>query len=680
MNSFSSINLDTLNANQRQGVLHDTGPMLILAGAGSGKTRVVTTRISWLIMELGISPRNILALTFTNKAAREMKERVRTLVPANRVKGLWVGTFHSFCVRLLKKHIALLGYREKFSIFNSGDKIHLIQNIMKDLNLDLEKLKPEDVAWKISDAKNSLIHPSQASLFFGDSLLAEIYGYYQQTLKGFNIVDFDDLLMLTVDIFEQFPELAVKYSSQYRYLMVDEYQDTNKAQYSLLRGLTVNHDNIAVVGDDDQSIYAWRGADISNILNFENDFPGTQVIRLEQNYRSTAVILEAANSLITHNSSRKGKKLWTSGERGDPIRIIAADDETDEAESVYQEIVRLRRDFNANYRDIALVFRTNFQTRPFEELLTERSIPYEVIGGTKFFDRKEAKDIIGYLRLLANRHDELALLRIINKPKRGIGPQTIQKVIAYAAANDMALYDVLGVIGSVDNIDPKIVYAIEQFFELIERFGQKIFTSRLMAPVVKELIQEVGYEEELLRESDKDINKFQKSQRYVQGVVNSIAAYEHDPENSKPDLFGYLERIALMTGEDNQDDQDKPKNHLTLLTMHACKGLEFPYVFISGVEEGTIPHMRSIEAGDNNIEEERRLFYVGITRARIQLCLSFAGFRRRYGEEVECIPSRFLDEIDPSLLNWIDSGNNEEVSEDEIFAALDKLGQGEIFL
>ena len=661
-----------LNPEQKKGVLHDKGPMLILAGAGSGKTRVITTRMASLIADRGVSARHILALTFTNKAAREMKERVASLLSRKAIRGLFAGTFHAFGVMFLKKHIPLLGFRDKFSIFNTGDKIHLLTNIMKDLKCDLESLPPEEVAWKISAAKNALVHPEQASAYFQDRLLSEIYGYYQRTLKGFNVVDFDDLLMLTVDLLRQEKDLCREYSHRFRYIMVDEYQDTNFSQYTLLRLLTREHDNICVVGDDDQSIYAWRGADITNILNFEKDFPGTEVIRLEQNYRSSAVILEAANAIISNNSARKGKKLWTSGERGDKITVISAGDEVDEAESVGYSILRLREDYRARYSDFAVVFRTNFQTRPFEEAFTRLEIPYEVIGGTRFFDRKEVKDVVCYLRLLANRHDEIALLRIINKPKRGIGPQTIEKIIRYAEQHDLYLYQVLGEIDRVEGIDAPVAHNINRFYETIEEFGKKIFKQGSMVPVVKSLIQEIGYEDELLRDAGMDANKYQRSLQFVQGVVNSIAVFEHDETVEKHDLFSYLEKIALMTSDDN-DEKDKKRNAVTLLTMHSCKGLEFPYVYISAVEEGSIPHSRSIEEGEDKIEEERRLFYVGVTRAMKTLYLTFAGSRRRYGEEEETMPSRFLEEIPAELLDFTDSGDSEPMSENDLNAGFEAL-------
>jgi len=544
---------------------------------------------------------------------------------------------------------------------------------MKDLKIDLEILPPDKVAWKISDAKNALIHPGrEAEEWFGDALLASIYRHYQSTLKGFNIVDFDDLLMLAVDLFAVAGEEMALHVSRWRYLLVDEYQDTNQAQYKLLRCLTRDHDNICVVGDDDQSIYAWRGADISNILNFEKDFPGTVVIRLEQNYRSTGNILRAANSVIAHNTARKGKNLWTSGVNGDPVRIIPTSDETDEAESIVSEILTIRREDRASFADMAIVFRTNFQTRPFEELFAAQGIPYEVIGGTKFFDRREVKDIVCYLRLMANRHDEIALLRIINRPKRGIGTQTIEKIVQWAEKHTMHLYDVMLDADHVDTMDDNTRYKIGVFCELVEEYAKKLLSARSMVPVVREIVHASGYEEELLREAGGDADKFQKSQRWLQELYTSIQLYEADEDVERHDLFGYLERISLLV-DDKSEDKERRRDAVTLMTMHSCKGLEFPYVFVSGVEEGNIPHTHSIEAG--TVEEERRLFYVAMTRAMKRLYLTWAAERRRYGESSDCEPSRFIDEIDPACIEWISPGSTRSAESVDLVEAFERMRQ-----
>jgi len=667
----SFVNSLGLNPEQQIGATHRDGPLLILAGAGSGKTKVITTRIAWLIAEQHVSPRSILALTFTNKAAREMRERVSRFLPKKAGKGLTVGTFHAFCVQLLRAKIPLLGYREKFSIFDSSDRIHLITDIMKDLKVDLEVLPPDKIAWKISDAKNALVHAGrEAENYFGDDLISSIYRIYQSTLKGFNILDFDDLLMLAVDLFAAAPEEMQEHCQRYKYILVDEYQDTNMAQYRLLRCMTARHDNICVVGDDDQSIYAWRGADIHNILNFEKDFPGTLVIRLEQNYRSTAVILRASNAVIANNTSRKGKKLWTSGEEGAPVRIVASRDEQDEAESVLGEILALRRDSKAQYSDMAIIFRTNFQTRPFEELFAMQSIPYEIIGGTKFFDRREVKDIVCYLRLMANRQDEIALLRVINKPKRGIGPQTIEKIVAWSAENKLGLYEVLLQADTVTTLDDNVKYKISVFTDLIEEYAKKILAARSMVPVVRELVHASGYEEELLREAGGDVDKFQKSQRWLQELYTSLHIYESDEDIEKHDLFGYIERISLLV-DDKEEDKDKKRNAVTLMTMHSCKGLEFPHVFVCGVEEGNIPHAHSIEA--DTVEEERRLFYVAMTRAMKRLFLSYASTRRRYGEDEECEPSRFLDEIAQDCIEWAEPASCASANDVDLVAAFERM-------
>jgi len=657
----------TLNPQQMQGATHRDGPLLILAGAGSGKTRVITTRIAWLISRCGISPKNILAMTFTNKAAREMRARVMGLLPGQAGKGLTCGTFHAFCVQLLRSKIALLGYRENFAIINTRDRLRLITDIMKDLKADLELLPPDAIAWKISDAKNALLHPGrEAAPFFEDELLSSIYRIYQTTLKGFNIVDFDDLLMLAVDLFAASPEEMRAYCSRWRYILVDEYQDTNQAQYRLLRELTHDHDNILVVGDDDQSIYSWRGADINNILNFENDFPGSLVIRLEQNYRSTNTILRAANSLIAHNLERKGKKLWSSGGEGDAVKLIACLDEDDEAESILDEILRLRGGEGARYSEIAIVFRTNFQTRPFEELFGSHGIPYEVIGGSKFFDRTEVRDIISYMRLMANRHDEMALLRVINRPKRGIGPQTIEKVIRHAKDNSLPLYDALLCVDEIEGIEAGTKYRVGLFCELVEEYAKKIFSAKSMAAVVRELIQDSGYDEELLREAAGDAEKYQRGRRWLQELCVSIQLFESDEGLERHDLFAYLEHVALLDRDD--DKEERLRDALTLMTMHACKGLEFPYVFVTGVTDGNIPHARSIELG--MIEEERRLLYVAMTRAMKRLFLSYPSSCRRYGAVTECVPSRFLEELDQGCIAWADAVPAEDTDLVQAFARM----------
>ena len=662
-----------LNPEQMQGVTHRDGPLLILAGAGSGKTRVITTRIAWLIADCKISPGNILSMTFTNKAAREMQSRVVQMLPGLSGKSrLTSGTFHAFCVQLLRRKIPLLGYRENFSIISTGDRERLITDIMKDLKVDLTLLQPEAIEWKISDAKNALIHPGrEAGLFFEDELLCTIYRMYQNQLKGFNVVDLDDLLMLAVDLFAASPDDMHAYCSRWRYILVDEYQDTNQAQYRLLRALTHDHSNICVVGDDDQSIYSWRGADINNILNFEKDFPGSLVIRLEQNYRSTNAILRAANSLIAHNTERKGKNLWSSGGDGEPVRIIASCDENDEAESILSEIFALRREQGAEYREIAIVFRTNFQTRPFEELFLSHSIPYEVIGGSKFFDRAEVRDILSYLRLLANRYDEMALMRVINRPRRRIGPQTIEKLLHWAQNESLRLYDALLRVDEIDTIDANTAYSIARFCELIEEYAKKIFSKRAMADVVRDLIQDSGYDEELLREAGTDIEKYQRSQRWLQELCTSIQLFERDENLERHDLYAYLEHVALFDAEKEDDDKSARRNALTLITMHACKGLEFPYVFISGVTDGSIPHAKSIESG--SLEEERRLFYVAMTRAMKRLFIAYPSSRHRYGASEDCVPSRFLEEIDQSLLVWADPASGAPGAETNLVQAFERL-------
>ena len=646
---------DSLNPEQRRAVEHDKGPLLILAGAGSGKTRVLTHRIAYLIDERGVNPWNILAITFTNKAAREMRERVDKIVGYG-AENIWVSTFHSTCVRILRRFIETLGYERNFTIYDADDQKTLMKDVCKYLNIDTKQIKERAFLSAISSAKDELIGPEEYTLNAGSDYnqkrYAAVYTEYQKRLKASNALDFDDLIFKTVELFRTNREALEYYQRRFRYIMVDEYQDTNTAQFRLISLLAstpsedggVEH-NLCVVGDDDQSIYKFRGANIYNILNFEQEYPDTRVIKLEQNYRSTQSILSAANEVIRHNVGRKDKSLWTQNAEGDPIRFIQYENDYDEAMGIASEISALVQNGSASYQDFAVLYRTNAQSRVLEEKLILKSIPYKLIGSINFYQRKEIKDMLSYLKTIDNGLDSLAVKRIINVPRRGIGLTTLDRIDAYADLHGISFYQALLSAEYVPGIG-RALSRIESFAGLIEGLKSRLSTPGYsLKELMNEILDATGYIEELKAEGDDEsLDRIEN----INELINKITNYEENCEG-EPTLSGFLEEVALVADIDNLEEDS---NHVVLMTLHSAKGLEFPYVYLCGLEEGIFPSYMSISAEDpeTEIEEERRLCYVGITRAMKSLTLSAAKQRMLRGEPQFNRPSRFLSEIPRYLL------------------------------
>ncbi len=634
---------DTLNPKQKEAVLHTDGPLLILAGAGSGKTRVLTHRIAYLIDECGVNPWNIMAITFTNKAAGEMRERVDNLVGFG-AESIWVSTFHSSCVRILRRHIENLGYTTSFSIYDSDDQKTLMRQVFKTLDIDTKQFKERSVLAAISSAKDKLITPEEFLLNAGgdfrEKKTGEIYKEYQKQLKKNNALDFDDLIVKTVELFQNNPQILDYYQERFRYIMVDEYQDTNMAQFKLVSLLASKYRNLCVVGDDDQSIYRFRGADIQNILSFENTFPGTMVIKLEQNYRSTQNILDAANEVIRHNFGRKDKTLWTANGEGDKLLFKQFDTAKDEADFVVRQI----RDSGYSYQDQAVLYRTNAQSRLLEERCIFYNVPYRLVGGVNFYQRKEIKDILAYLKTIANGVDDLSVIRIINVPKRGIGATTIGRVTAFASEHNMSFYDTLKEAKQIPGIG-KAAEKISRFIAQMEVFRAMAYSEEYsMKDLIDHILEDTGYEEELQEEGEIEA---QTRLENIEELINKAAAYEEDSEH--PTLDEFLEQVALVADIDNVDDTE---DRVTLMTLHSAKGLEFPKVYLVGMEDGLFPGMMSIMSDDKTeMEEERRLCYVGITRAKKELVLTAARQRMINGETRWSKPSRFINEIPSNLLD-----------------------------
>ncbi len=640
------MDLQTLNQPQREAVLHEGGPLLILAGAGSGKTRVLTHRIARLI-EKGVAPWRILAITFTNKAAAEMKERVVQLV-GPQASEIWVSTFHSACVRMLRRDIEKLGYKKNFVILDTSDQQSVIKECLKELNLSEKQFQPSMVLGAISGAKNAMLGPKQYANRAGDywqQQMAQIYTRYQEKLVANNAVDFDDLLILCVRLFEEFPEVLTYYQEKFEHILVDEYQDTNQVQNKWVFLLAQQKRNLCVVGDDDQSIYSWRGADIRNILDFEAHFPDARVIKLEQNYRSTQNILEAAYHVVRHNPGRKEKKLWTDKGPGEKVIRYAATDEHDEAWYVASEIERLVVEglpdgTGLTYQDFAVLYRTHAQSRTLEEALVRKSIPYGIFGGTKFFERKEIKDVLAYLRLIANPADTISFRRAISVPKRGIGPATIDKVVDFAQQWNVPVMGVALDGSMVPGLSGRYRQKVEEFAAMMEELTN--MSSYLsVGELIEEVLERSGYMAEL--RADKSIEAAARIENVQE--LKSMAMEFETPEGEEMEglsqLDAFLATAALMTDADQVGDgQDK----VTLMTLHAAKGLEFPVVFLVGMEEGVFPHNRAL-TDEVQMEEERRLCYVGMTRAERRLYLSSATVRSLYGQTQYNAPSRFLDEI-----------------------------------
>ncbi len=626
--------LDTLNPMQKEAVLTTEGALLLLAGAGSGTTRVLTTRIAHMI-ENGVQPFHIIAITFTNKAAKEMRERVNKL--ASRGDEVWVSTFHSTCVRILRREIENINYDNRFSIYDSSDTERIIKDILKQLNINDKQYKPKSIMAEISNQKNELIGPDQYAEIsfdnFRNKTISAVYTEYQKRLHRNNALDFDDLIFKTIELFTSRPDILAKYQDRFRYVMVDEYQDTNTAQYNLVLLLGGKYKNVCVVGDDDQSIYGWRGANIRNILDFEKDFRDAKTIKLEQNYRSTSVILESANAVIKNNTVRKPKALWTENMGGEKITYYNAYSEHDEAYFVVNEIKKAV-EAGKNYKDFAILYRTNAQSRVLEDNFFRQSIPYRLLGGVRFYERKEIKDLISYLKTIYNPADDVAIKRIINVPKRGIGDTTVERISTYANENDMSFFEALLNLDDIAELKSK-PKKLADFIHMIHEFQT---SEETLVALIERLLAETGYTAELMLEStDEALGRIEN----IKEFISKATEFENQAETKT--LGAFLEEIALVADIDNYKEDD---NAVVLMTLHSSKGLEFPSVFLSGFEEGLFPSYRSItDPEPNALEEERRLCYVGITRAKEKLYISAASSRMQRGETLYSAPSRFLKEI-----------------------------------
>lgn len=648
-----------LNPQQAEAVINTEGPMLIMAGAGSGKTKVLTCRVANLLQK-GVRPYRILAITFTNKAAAEMRERVNNMSgPA--AKDVWLFTFHAFCARFLRMEIdKLLGYGGNFAIYDTADSQNLIKQILKEMNLDDKRFQPSGILSRISNAKNALQDAAAFARQAGDfyeQKVADIYSRYEQKLQLNNALDFDDLLMLSIKLLQENKEVREKYQDRFDYLLVDEYQDTNHAQYLLTKFLAAKHRNICVVGDADQSIYGWRGADIQNILDFEKDYPDAKVIKLEQNYRSTQIILDAANAVIENNTGRKPKNLWTENKSGADIIYFQAVDERDEARFVIEQLQNLQRTENKKLGDMAILYRTNTQSRIFEEMLIKSGISYNMVGGLKFYERKEIKDIIAYLRVIFNPADSLSLLRIINVPKRGIGDASLSKIQAYAAANNVSLFEAISNAAAIDGLSSRFVSKLDDLAGIIFEL-MNLASEAPVEDLIDRVLRDTGYLEELENERTPQAQSRIDNLHELISVAQEFAASEE--ENN---LENFLAHVALVS---DIDDTELGEDAITLMTLHSSKGLEFPVVFLVGMEEGLFPHARTL-MDETEIEEERRLCYVGITRAKEKLFLSSTKMRTIYGNTVTYPPSRFLQEIPARLVKTI--------KRQERFSALENFKQ-----
>jgi len=648
-----------LNPNQREAAEQVEGPVLILAGAGTGKTRVVTTRIASMLYN-GIPADQILAVTFTNKSANEMRERVGTMVDGGMTSAITICTFHSLCVRILRTCIEKLGYKKNFTIYTQSDQLGLLRRIIVRKAARDEKLEPKVANMLISQAKNTGKPISEHD----DSLITEVYHAYQRELKSLNAVDFDDLLILAVQGLNENPEICAEWQRRFRYVMVDEFQDTNHLQMDLLRLIVGKAEqNICVVGDDDQSIYGWRGADISNILDFERFFPNPKVVKLEENYRSTNHILRLANSLILHNRDRREKTLWSGLGEGEKTRIVSMPDAETEAEWVIANIQEGNRIHGRPWEDFAILFRMNTQSRAMEERLREADIPYKVIGGQSFYERREVKDILAYLCLFLNHDDDISLLRVVSTPPRGIGQGTMALATEFSIVHKMSIYETLNDLEFLSDLSRRAQNAIQVFTDFINKYSDVAHTdSANYASMTEELIAEISYMDFVKRNC--------KSPEEVDGrrrnIAELIEGMHHHVSKSKRGLRGFLDSVSLM--QDREDDQDKDGKGIgvSLITMHAAKGLEFPVCHIIGAEQGILPHSRSVDEG--NLSEERRLFYVGITRAKEELTITWCHLRKRWGDKVPCLPSSFFKELDNEEFIQTDHDTLANEPADEDFA------------
>lgn len=632
-----------LNPEQYEAVSSIEGPVLIIAGAGSGKTRVITFRMAYML-DKGVPQSQILALTFTNKAAKEMAQRVKELT-GKKLQMLTVSTFHAFGVRILREDISRLGWRENFSIYDDVDRNQLIKETGRELGFTPEALDVYKIGTLFSAVKTGMKHWGDGA----NDQYRQLYEEYQSGLKLFNAVDFDDLIILPIKLFKEHPDVLAKYRERFKYIMVDEFQDTSLQQYEFMHLMADR--NVCVVGDDDQSIYSWRGANYENITMFEKDFPGLKEIKLEQNYRSTGTILAAANGVIAHNTNRKEKSLWSGNGSGKPIEIYLPENEADEADFVSECIQGIRMEERLSYADFGVLIRSNTLSRAIEEAFLEANIPYVMSGGTSFFQRKEIKDIISYLRVIANPDDDINLLRIINTPRRGIGRKTIEEISAIATARKCSLWTSMNALVAASDtpISEKTRIDLEMFINFVTERRATMLSGKDLSNKVKKMVDEIDYWSYLVQEYQKN----EKAARYkflnIDSLINSISTWEKDPDNFKKSLYDYLNRITLISRDDSEEED---KGKVNLMTIHASKGLEFPVVFIIGCEDGIIPHARSMEENDGNVEEERRLFYVAITRARDKLFISSCQRRRKMGGVVECTPSPFLDEIPEALVEY----------------------------
>jgi DNA helicase II / ATP-dependent DNA helicase PcrA len=636
------IDLTPLNPQQRDAVTHGAGPLLVLAGAGSGKTRVITYRIAYLIGELGVHPSHILAVTFTNKAANEMLERVDRLVPAGGYRP-WIGTFHSTSLRILRRYADRLGYTKSFAVYDTADQLTLIKRCMRELNVNDEAFPPRSVLSRISNAKNELQGPAEYekhNLDFFGGRVAEIYRKYQQRLKEFDAMDFDDLIGNYVALLEQHEDVRGELHERFQHLLIDEYQDTNRAQYVLVKLLAGKQGNVMAVGDEDQSIYRFRGADINNILNFEHDFPGAKIIKLEQNYRSTGNILDAATGVVSNNVARKGKTLFTQSGKGEPVRVVSCGNEREEAQFVVEKIVALRA--RMKLTEMAVLFRTNAQSRPFEEELLRANLPYSVVGGVKFYERAEIKDILSFLRLTVRPHDTPSIERVINVPSRGIGDTTVAALTEQATAQNVSLWTIIeGDLGFLPSRASKAVRELREIVHDLQRAA-----ANPLPELFDYVLLRTGYRRMLMESRDlQDESRLQN----LDELLNSAREfYEQNPSSS---LADYLDSVTLISDLDRYDNE----RGITLMTLHAAKGLEFKVVFLAGMEEGILPHSSSLEENDD-VEEERRLCYVGMTRAREQLYCLHTYERRLHGRFREQQPSPFLTEIPEAVKEHVRIG------------------------
>jgi DNA helicase II / ATP-dependent DNA helicase PcrA len=638
--------LNGLNPEQKNAVKATDGPLLIMAGAGSGKTRVLTQRIAYLMVEKGVNPYNILAITFTNKAAREMRERISKLM-GGAADQVWISTFHSMCVRILRRDIDRIGFNRNFTILDSTDQQSVIKGILKDKNIDPKKYDPRAILGMISSAKNELIEPDEYAKTAGgyfDKIVSDVYTEYQRRLRKNQALDFDDLIMSTILLFKRVPEVLEYYQRKFQYIHVDEYQDTNKAQYLLVKLLASRFKNLCVVGDSDQSIYKWRGADIANILSFEKDYPNAIVILLEQNYRSTKRILLAANEVIAKNRNRKPKNLWTENPEGNKIFYYRADSEQGEAQFVTGKIKELTND-GYKLNDIAILYRTNAQSRVMEEVLLKSNMNYSIIGGTKFYDRKEIKDMLAYLRLISNPDDDISLQRVINVPKRGIGSTSLDKIANFAAMHDLSLNQALDSVELI-GLSPKTTKAAAEFRDLIQNYT-KMQEYLSVTELVEEVLEKSGYREML--KAEKSI----EAQSRLENLDELLSVTQNFEKTSEEkNLVAFLTDLALVADIDSMDDEEGVSDSVVLMTLHSAKGLEFPVVFLIGMEEGVFPHSRSLME-EAEMEEERRLAYVGITRAEKSLFMTNAQMRTLFGRTNMNPPSRFIKEIPEDLLDGI---------------------------